>query len=418
MHFLTFLQKQTPFNNVPLAPFKGYRCKVLFHNGVGIFFLYDVLKVFFERVKEENKLLRAVYHDLQVVSFVAGCRALGLIDKLVFGPLWKVLEKKDEHILDINAHYQRLLECFQRWSVDASDVLTGNVRVFEDIEVNTDDLFKKLVEQSEFWDGVTKQILELISGAFVVKTKSMLSDHFQGGRYDKQSEAVRKQATGVLKTNVVPERDFGMLDRLVAAKPNAATMIYEGIIMFNNDTRGWREQLDPDKRAKLMELAWKSKEDQWKQHKQRQLEIRRVREEKMESELQAKKKKEMKVRVEKEQLCEKVENYGGLWKTGEEIEEKLSGLEESKRMPALKTQIQFRKKVLGATHPNKKVFQMSSGGKLFTLQEVTKNLKDILTFAETERREVIQDQNTLAAPGTTPVLARQDKLDEQKQHYR
>ena len=154
-----------------------------------------------------------------------------------------MLEKNDEHILDMNAHYQRLPECFQRWSVDASEVLTGNVRLFEDIEVNTDDVFKKLVEQSEFWDGVTKQILELIFGAFVVKTKSMLSDHLQGwgGRYDQPSPAVRKQTTGVLKTNVVPERDFGILDHLVAANPNSTTIAYVGIIMLiMNDTRCWK----------------------------------------------------------------------------------------------------------------------------------------------------------------------------------
>ena len=166
-----------------------------------------------------------------------------------------MLAKNDEHILDMNARYQRLPECFQRWSVDASEVLTGNVRVFEDIEVNTDDVFKKLVEQIEFWDGVTKQILELIFGAFAVKTKSMLSDHLQGGRYDQPSPAVRKQTTGVLKTNIVPERDFGILDHLVAANPNATTIAYVGInMLIMNDSRGWREQLDPDKRAKLMEL--------------------------------------------------------------------------------------------------------------------------------------------------------------------
>ena len=37
-------------------------------------FIYmKTLKRFFEQVKEGNNLLKAVYHDMQVVSFLAGC---------------------------------------------------------------------------------------------------------------------------------------------------------------------------------------------------------------------------------------------------------------------------------------------------------------------------------------------------------
>lgn len=72
---------------------------------------------------------------------------------------------------------------------------------------------------------MTKQCLELIFGSFLVKTNKMLSDHLKGGKYDKVSDDVREESKGVLKTNVVPERDFGMLDRLMAQKPNATTMV-------------------------------------------------------------------------------------------------------------------------------------------------------------------------------------------------
>ena len=189
------------------------------------------------------------------------------------------------------------------------------------IQSNTDNVFNKLVEESEFWDEATKQVLELIFGAFVVKTKVMLADHQKGGRYDEASQNIRKQSSGVLETNVVPERDFGMLDRLIATKPNATTMVYEGMITFTkNDTRGWRENLDPVKKKKIMTLARESKEDHRKQHKQRQAEIRKVRERKMATAQEEKQKQKIKNRIE-EQLCEKLE-YGGLWKTKEEVQEK------------------------------------------------------------------------------------------------
>ena len=60
------------------------------------------------------------------------------------------------------------------------------------------------------------------------------------------------------KTNVVPERDFGMLDRFLAQKPNATTLVVEGIVMFTkNDTKGWRDSLTPEKREAVMKMAQK-----------------------------------------------------------------------------------------------------------------------------------------------------------------
>ena len=35
-----------------------------------------------------NRLLQAVLSDLSVPKYIAGCKALGIIDKIVTGPLW------------------------------------------------------------------------------------------------------------------------------------------------------------------------------------------------------------------------------------------------------------------------------------------------------------------------------------------
>ena len=42
------------------------------------------------------------------------CKALGLINKIVTGPLWRVIESKDISILDMNVRYRHLLECFEK----------------------------------------------------------------------------------------------------------------------------------------------------------------------------------------------------------------------------------------------------------------------------------------------------------------
>ncbi|KAK6167420.1 hypothetical protein SNE40_021454 [Patella caerulea] len=50
-------------------------------------------------------------------------------------------------------------------------------------------------------------------------------------------------------------------------------------------------------------------------------------------------------------------------------------------MKALKTQIQFRKIVLQQKHNDKKVFQFSEKGKLYTLEQPTTNVKNLISSA-------------------------------------
>lgn len=156
--------------------------------------------------KRRKKLLKAVFPDLQVPSFVTGSGALGLVDKLVTSSLWHAREHKGEGVVDMSVHYQGMLSCFERWSLDA--VSDGEARLFDNESIDIDKLFIKLHEPSEYWDGMTKQCLELYFGSFLIKTNKMLADHFKGGKYDQGSVSVdvREESKGVLKTNVVPER--------------------------------------------------------------------------------------------------------------------------------------------------------------------------------------------------------------------
>ena len=87
------------------------------NNGGILYFLYNHLKYFFESVKDENKLLKAVHLDLQIKSYLSGCIALGLINEFVTGPLWRLLES-GTHILDLNKHFQKVSSLFFNLSVD------------------------------------------------------------------------------------------------------------------------------------------------------------------------------------------------------------------------------------------------------------------------------------------------------------
>ena len=77
---------------------------------------------------------------------------------------------------------------------------------------------------------------------------------WEGGKLSENIERLNDEAKNVVATNADPERDFGMLDRLMKIKPKALDLVYEGIIMFNrNKTAEWRNNLRPEKLKVVME---------------------------------------------------------------------------------------------------------------------------------------------------------------------
>lgn len=84
-----------------------------------------------------NRLLQAVLEDVTNPINIAGSKALGLIDKHITGPLWRIIESKI-HVLDITHHYSKLKEFLERCG-------EGNISLFmtgEDIPFSSDFLKK------------------------------------------------------------------------------------------------------------------------------------------------------------------------------------------------------------------------------------------------------------------------------------
>ena len=98
-----------------------------------------IIKIFFNNVFVENRLPTAVYYDLNVPSFIAGCRVLGLIGKFLTGPLWRLLVQV-KNVLGLNKYYQRIQDLCSIISNDATGFLNGDVTFFNDFE---NDLMKK-----------------------------------------------------------------------------------------------------------------------------------------------------------------------------------------------------------------------------------------------------------------------------------
>ena len=91
-HNHTYLRR-LGIKKVHLAHFRGNRFNIIFLNEAQVFYLHKHMIEFLTRVwGSQNKLLKSVLDDANNDLYISGCRALGLIDKFITGPLWKILE--------------------------------------------------------------------------------------------------------------------------------------------------------------------------------------------------------------------------------------------------------------------------------------------------------------------------------------
>ena len=162
---------------------------------------------------------------------------LGLNNKFVTRPLWRLLESTI-NILDINKHYKKMSSLYFDLSVDAKELMLGNIIFFENVEISEDDVHDSLILSSNILDESTKQCLEVIFGSLCIVTRRMLDDHLEDVKYSNPSHQLMKKTAGVSTTSTIVERNFGILDRFIK-KPNR-NITYESIIMSRtNKTPEW-----------------------------------------------------------------------------------------------------------------------------------------------------------------------------------
>ena len=83
-------------------------------------------------------------------ELIAGCKALGLIDKLVTGPLWRILEDSTISIVKMSDKYAEMEQKFIAWSVDSSMLLTGDENLYGDALVHRDEVLHQLLQPSGY----------------------------------------------------------------------------------------------------------------------------------------------------------------------------------------------------------------------------------------------------------------------------
>ena len=104
-----------------------------------------------------NQLLQAILVDLKNPVYMAGCRALGLIDKVVTGPLWRKLKDPSISVLKLSHVYSEMKNKFDSWNNDANEFINGEAKLDSTDDVHVNEVWTALTETSE-GDSMTMKL--------------------------------------------------------------------------------------------------------------------------------------------------------------------------------------------------------------------------------------------------------------------
>jgi len=379
-----FLQEHG-MRSVPLRSYRGTRFNILFSNAAAVFFLQPVMKDFLKKFGAGNKLLQSVLFDLKTPEFVAGVKALGLISKLVTCPLWTVLEDKDVSITDMNVKYLQLVTFLDDSSKNTQSFMNGELLVFgENTYVEKDEIYNSLVTSDQY-DNIVEVFLQVLLPTLCTVSRNLFVDHLPGGKFHEISPDMKEKVKHAPKTSCYAESVFAQLDHLLRTKPNMSTLAAEASIMFlNNRTMDWLNSQNEEEKQELIKKASKSVKRIRQNYKRRLSEI----EERRRVAVQEQIRKKEAARLEKLRLQEEytkdIINHG-LWQSENEVDNMLLSYQKSsEKTKALKAQLRFRKNVLRQIPNDRSVFNFSKKGKDFNVEQLTANLKALVSQAVVE----------------------------------
>ena len=103
---------------------------------------------------------------------------------------------------------------------------------------NTDDPVAKVLFQSSQDDIMTQEILQLLFQSFVITVQRLVVNYLPGGMYNSEVDPqIIQETKPVPNTEITPEHDFAVLDRLMAQKPFATYIALESLIFYSRKTK-------------------------------------------------------------------------------------------------------------------------------------------------------------------------------------
>ena len=351
-----------------------------------LYCIFDNILDFLEKVHgTPNDLLKSVLTDLREPFLKAGLKALGLISKLVTGPLWRIVEQKGTHILSLNHYYKDLQTFLINSSHDSSNFMKGEYIPFPSEFVKKDKRYEQLLKPSES-EEIVQQILQFLFTAISHKVNDMLKDQLPGGKYFEITPEIQRGAASVIPHNKFSERVFGLLDHLVKHRPNAKTITNEALIMFShNKTSQWLAKQSPEVREKLLINARALGLETREKFKEICEQILNKRKQMLQEKQQKIAQKGAKDYETKEHLTNNIIKYG-LWQTHETMQDYLHNVLETKseKLEAIKSQFRFRKQIPS----DKKLYNFSDKQTgIYSIDKLKKNLATLINEAKEKQTD-------------------------------
>lgn len=126
-----------------IATFRSNRFNILFVHAAAVFYHKDHIKNFLNQWIYPNELLKSIEFDIIEKIYVAEIMALGIIDKVITGPMWRLFEQEGG-ILSLNPYLKTAVDEYKKWGCDAASIFEGD-QLFMDIP-NCSNNFRDSIE--------------------------------------------------------------------------------------------------------------------------------------------------------------------------------------------------------------------------------------------------------------------------------
>lgn len=382
--FTAYLQTLN-MNNV-LVEFLNNRFNIVFYDAEAVYYLSSSMTNFIENVHGiSTTLFKAVLLDSKDDWCVAGAKALGILSKIITAPLWRVLEDNEVEMSEIGPIYSELVTFLNICGNSAENVAllrTGMNRPFCFANKVKEDFMYQALMKEDLFDTKVDDILRHVCKEWAILLGRLLEDHLPGGKYHEMSENQKHETSSVIKHNKVAEEMFGQLDRLMRIKPNSSILSHEAQIMFRkNETSKWLDSIPETDRSSILKNAYKETQVLKTEHKQLEEDIKAYKAETLADKTKKIENKRAKDFQEKENLTNSMLYYG-LWQSVQQVDLQIQTIKsKTEKLTALKTQINFRKTVLGQP-AEKDLYKFSSKGiGVFSIDILQANLCKLIELA-------------------------------------
>ena len=221
----------------------------------GAYYHRDHIKDFLENdCIQTGKLLQAI-RDIGQKIFPACFRALGIVGKLITSPLMRLIEDKEKHIFSLNDIWHFIITKLESFSSNATPLMEG-IEIILDGKVTKDEIYEELMKENEELDDLTEECLRVLCCSCAILLKCQLKDQLPGGKYYKPNNEIMEETAGTPKENIISERDFAQLDKLLDKSPTTSTVAASGIVCFiNNKIPEYLETLSEEEKHEIIAHA-------------------------------------------------------------------------------------------------------------------------------------------------------------------